>query len=194
MIELLGEEEVRRRWEEAQDLIRQNGVTYNVYGDPRGTDRPWQLDPIPLLMSPAEWRVLEAGLIQRASLLDMILADLYGPQTLLCGGFLPPELVFGNPAFLHPCHGMQVPSSRYLHLYAANLGRRIDGRIVVLGDRTQAPSGAGYALENRIVLSRMLPECSATARCSGWRLFSRPCATLYKRSPRTIATTRASCC
>ncbi|HMF39009.1 MAG TPA: circularly permuted type 2 ATP-grasp protein, partial [Isosphaeraceae bacterium] len=157
-MELLGGEEIRRRWEESQDLIRQNGVTYNVYGDPRGTDRPWQLDPIPLLMSPAAWRVLEEGLIQRASLLDMILADLYGPQRLLGRGFLPPELVFGNPAFLHPCHAMQVPANRYLHLYAANLGRLDDGKIVVLGDRTQAPSGTGYALENRLVLSRMLPE------------------------------------
>jgi uncharacterized circularly permuted ATP-grasp superfamily protein/uncharacterized alpha-E superfamily protein len=157
-LELLGGDEIRRRWEESQDLIRQNGVTYNVYGDTRGTDRPWQLDPIPLLMSPAEWRVLEDGLIQRASLLDMILADLYGPQRLLGRGFLPPELVFGNPAFLHPCHAMQVPANRYLHLYAANLGRSDDGKIVVLGDRTQAPSGTGYALENRLVLSRMLPE------------------------------------
>ncbi len=157
-MELLGGDEIRRRWEESQDLIRQNGVTYNVYGDPRGTDRPWQLDPIPLLMSPAESRVLEDGLIQRASLLDMILADLYGPQRLLGRGFLPPELVFGNPAFLHPCHAMQVPANRYLHLYAANLGRSDDGKIVVLGDRTQAPSGTGYALENRLVLSRMLPE------------------------------------
>ncbi len=157
-MELLGGDEIRRRWEESQDLIRQNGVTYNVYGDPRGTDRPWQLDPIPLLMSSAEWRVLEEGLIQRASLLDMILADLYGPQRLLGRGFLPPEIVFGNPAFLHPCHAMQVPANRYLHLYAANLGRLDDGKIVVLGDRTQAPSGTGYALENRLVLSRMLPE------------------------------------
>ncbi len=157
-MELLGGDEIRRRWEESQDLIRQNGVTYNVYGDPRGTDRPWQLDPIPLLMSPAEWRVLEDGLIQRASLLDMILADLYGPQRLLARGFLPPELVFGNPAFLHPCHAMQVPANRYLHLYAANLGRLDDGKIEVLGDRAQAPSGTGYALENRLVLSRMLPE------------------------------------
>jgi len=157
-MELLGGNEIRRRWEESQDLIRQNGVTYNVYGDPRGTDRPWQLDPIPLLMSPAEWKVLEDGLIQRATLLDMILADLYGPQRLLGRGFLPPELVFGNSAFLHPCHAMLVPANRYLHLYAANLGRQDDGKIVVLGDRTQAPSGTGYALENRLVLSRMLPE------------------------------------
>jgi uncharacterized circularly permuted ATP-grasp superfamily protein/uncharacterized alpha-E superfamily protein len=157
-LEQLGSDEIRRRWQEAQDLIRQNGVTYNVYGDHRGMDRPWQLDPLPLLMAPAEWRTLEEGLNQRARLLDLILADLYGPQRLLARGFLPAELVFGNPAFLPPCHGMQVPRSRYLHLYAANLGRSADGKIVVLGDRTQAPSGAGYALENRLVLSRMLPD------------------------------------
>jgi uncharacterized circularly permuted ATP-grasp superfamily protein/uncharacterized alpha-E superfamily protein len=157
-LETLGSDEIRRRWEESQDLIRQNGVTYNVYGDPRGLNRPWQLDPIPLLISADEWRTLEEGLVQRARLLDMILADLYGPQRLLARGLLPPELVFGNPAFLHPCHGMQVPANRYLHLYAANVGRMADGTIVVLGDRTQAPSGAGYALENRLVLSRMLPD------------------------------------
>jgi uncharacterized circularly permuted ATP-grasp superfamily protein/uncharacterized alpha-E superfamily protein len=157
-LETLGGEELQRRWEESQDLIRQNGVTYNVYGDPRGMDRPWQLDPIPLLISGDEWRTLEEGLIQRARLLNLMLADLYGPQRLLTKGLLPPELVFGNPAFLHPCHGMQVPGNCYLHLYAANLGRAADGRIMVLGDRTQAPSGAGYALENRLVLSRMLPD------------------------------------
>ena len=140
-MELLGGEEIRRRWQESQDLIRQNGVTYNVYGDPRGTDRPWQLDPIPLLISSNEWKALEEGLIQRALLLDLVLADLYGPQRLFARGFLPPELVFGNPAFLHPCHGMQVPANRYLHLYAVNLGRSADGNIVALGDRTQAPSG-----------------------------------------------------
>src|SRR5262245_23670457 len=101
----LGGDEIRRRWEESQDLIRQNGVTYNVYGDPRGMDRPWQLDPLPLLFAPAEWRSLDEGLTQRARLLDLILADLYGAQGLLARGFLPPELVFGNPAFLHACHG-----------------------------------------------------------------------------------------
>ena len=157
-------------------------------------DRPWQLDPIPLLIPPAEWRALEDGLIQRARLLDLILADLYGPQRLLERGFLPPELVFGNPAFLHPCHGMQVPANRYLHLYAANLGRSADGKIVVLGDRTQAPSGTGYALENRLVLSRMLPDVSATARSSGWPPSSRPFATSSSRSPPTIATIPGSSC
>src|SRR5271157_2143364 len=172
-MELLGGEEIRRRWEESQDLIRQNGVTYNVYGDPRGTDRPWQLDPIPLLISSNEWKALEEGLIQRALLLDLVLADLYGPQRILARGFLPPALVFGNPAFLHPCHGMQVPANRYLHLYAVNLGRSADGNIVALSDRTQAPSGAGYALENRLVLSRMLPDVFRDCRVQRLAVFFR---------------------
>ncbi len=157
-MDAIGLAELRRRWEEAKHLIRENGVTYNVYGDPRGLDRPWELDPIPLLIGPEEATRLEAGLIQRALLLDFVLADLYGPQTLLTQGILPPEIVLGHPSFLRPCHGLRVPGNRYLHLYAADLGRTPDGTMHVLRDRTQAPSGAGYALENRIVLSRMLPE------------------------------------
>src|SRR3954451_11889559 len=82
-IETLGLVELRQRWEEAKHLIRENGVTYNVYGDPRGTDRPWQLDPIPLLIAPSDAQAIEAGLVQRASLLDLVLADVYGPQRLL---------------------------------------------------------------------------------------------------------------
>ena len=154
----LGSAEISRRWVEAQHLIRENGVTYNVYGDPRGMNRPWQLDPIPLLIAPDEARVLERGLIQRGQLLEAIMSDLYGPQRCLAEGLLPRELVFANPAFLRPCHNIHVAGNRYVHLYAANIGRAADGAFRVLGDRTQAPSGAGYALENRLVLSRMLPD------------------------------------
>jgi uncharacterized circularly permuted ATP-grasp superfamily protein/uncharacterized alpha-E superfamily protein len=154
----LGTEELGRRWREARDLIRENGVTYNVYGDPDGIARPWQLDPIPLLIPPTEAGHLERGLAQRARLLELILADLYGPQRLLAQGLLPPELVYANPGFLRPVHNVRVPGGRYLHLYAANLGRGADGNWIVIGDRTQAPSGAGYALENRIVMTRTLPE------------------------------------
>ncbi len=154
----LGAAEISRRWIEAQHLIRENGVTYNVYGDPRGMNRPWQLDPIPLLIAPEEARILERGLIQRGRLLEALMYDLYGPQQCLSEGLLPRELVFANPAFLRPCHNIQVAGNRYVHLYAANIGRAADGAFRVLGDRTQAPSGAGYALENRLVLSRMLPD------------------------------------
>ncbi|QDU19971.1 circularly permuted type 2 ATP-grasp protein [Urbifossiella limnaea] len=167
----LGPAELGRRWRDAQHLIRENGVTYNVYGDPRGIARPWQLDPIPLLIPPAEAAHLEAGLLQRGRLLERVLADLYGPQRLLRDGLIPPELVYPNPGFLRPCHGIKVPGGRFLHLYAANLGRGADGHWRVIGDRTQAPSGAGYALENRIVMTRTLPEAFRDCRAHRLALF-----------------------
>lgn len=172
-LETLGLPELTRRWSEVQQLIRENGVTYNVYGDPRGLQRPWQLDPIPLLLPEAEARAIEVGLIQRARLLEQILADLYGPQQLLHSGKLPAELVFGHPGFLRPCHGIVPPAGRYLHVYATDIGRTPDGSIFVLGDRTQAPSGAGYVLENRIVLSRMLPDLFRDCRVQRLALFFR---------------------
>ncbi|HTU18035.1 MAG TPA: circularly permuted type 2 ATP-grasp protein [Gemmataceae bacterium] len=157
-LDALGQEELQRRWDEARQLLRENGVAYNVYDDSRGMDRPIALDPIPLLLAPAELACLGESLVQRTRLLEAILADLYGPQTLLSRGLLPPELVFDAPGFLRCCHGVRPAGNRYLHLYGANLGRSPDGQVWVLGDRTQAPSGAGYALENRIVLARMLPK------------------------------------
>ena len=149
---------VEQRWQLAERLIRENGVTYNVYGDPKGLARPWPLDPLPAIVPAAEWRGIEAGLAQRARLLDRLLADLYGPQTVLKDGTLPPALVFANPGFLRPCLGIAPPDGVQLHLAAFDLGRQPDGTWIVLDDRTQAPSGAGYALENRMVLSRSLPD------------------------------------
>jgi uncharacterized circularly permuted ATP-grasp superfamily protein/uncharacterized alpha-E superfamily protein len=157
-LESLGRHELASRWENAKRTIRDNGVTYNVYGDPQGVDRPWTLDMIPLLIPFAEWRQLEDALIQRARVLNRVLADLYGPQRLLQERLLPPSLVFSSPGFLRPCHGIAVPRGIHLHLHAVDLARSPDGQWWVLADRTQAPSGAGYALENRIVLSRSLPE------------------------------------
>src|ERR1700689_1352964 len=154
----LGDQELTRRWQTAKHRIRENGVTYNVYGDPLGMDRPWNLDAIPLVIPPSEWSQLEAGLIQRARLLNLILADLYGPQTLLRGGQIPPALVFANPGFLRPCHGVNVSGNTYLHLLAVDLARGPDGEWWVISDRTQAPSGAGYSLENRIVMAETFPD------------------------------------
>jgi uncharacterized circularly permuted ATP-grasp superfamily protein/uncharacterized alpha-E superfamily protein len=158
MMGKLGQAELRRRWDHARQLLREHGVSYDAYGDSQGTSRPWNLSPIPVVLEGSEWTRLAKGLAQRARLLDAILADLYGPRRLLERSKLPPEVVLANPAFLRPCVGI-VPAARcHLPLYAADLGRGPDGRFVVLADRTRAPSGAGYALENRIVLSRSLPE------------------------------------
>jgi uncharacterized circularly permuted ATP-grasp superfamily protein/uncharacterized alpha-E superfamily protein len=151
-------EELAARWENARKIIRENGVTYNVYGDPQGMDRPWELDMLPLLISAEEWRGLEEGLIQRTRLLNAILADIYGPQRLLRDGILPPALIFANPGFIRPAYGVRVPENIFTHLHAVDLARSPDGKWWVLADRAQAPSGAGYALENRIVLSRVLQD------------------------------------
>ena len=169
-LETLGRNELASRWENAKRVIRDNGVTYNVYGDPEGVDRPWTLDMIPLLVPSSEWNTLEAALIQRARLLNLLLGDVYGQQRLLREQQLPAPLVFGNPGFLRPCHGISVPRGIHLHLHAVDLARSPDGQWWVLADRTQAPSGAGYTLENRIVLSRNLPE--AFRDCQVQRLAS----------------------
>jgi uncharacterized circularly permuted ATP-grasp superfamily protein/uncharacterized alpha-E superfamily protein len=157
-LEALGAEQLDRRWDKARHLLHENGVSYNVYGDPRGMERPWNLSPVPVAVSTEDWARAEIGLTQRARLLDALLADIYGPQRMLLEGLLPPELVFENPGFLRPCHGMSVPRDRWLPMYGADLLRTPDGNFAVLEDRTQAPTGAGYALENRIVLSNVLPE------------------------------------
>lgn len=164
----LGPGEIIRRWEQARRLIRENGITHNVYGDPQGHARPWNLDLIPLLLSAAEWKVVADGLIQRAQLLDTLLADFYGASRCTTEGWLPPELVYANPGFLRACHGISLPQRKWLHLYSADLVRLADGQFQVLNDRTQAPSGAGYCLENRIVVSSVLP--TAFRQCNVYRL------------------------
>lgn len=137
--------------------IRENGVTYNVYSDTKGIQRPWDLNLLPLILPEAEWAGIEAAVIQRAGLLNQVLGDVYGEQRLVKEGLLPAALVHGNAGFLRPAHGIQHPDKVALHFYAADLARAPDGKWWVVADRTQAPSGAGYALENRSVLSRSYP-------------------------------------
>jgi uncharacterized circularly permuted ATP-grasp superfamily protein/uncharacterized alpha-E superfamily protein len=148
----------RRALELTRRLIAENGVTYNVYADPQGADRPWGLDPLPLVLAAEEWQEIEQGVAQRARVLDALLADLYGSQRLLAEGVVPTELPFGHPNFLWPCHGFVPAGGHRLHVYAADLARAPDGRWWVLADRTQAPSGAGYALENREIVEQVLPD------------------------------------
>ena len=154
----LGPGEVQARGETARRFLRENGVTYNVYGDAQGFERTWELDPLPLLIPPAEWARIEAGLIQRTHLLGRILADLYSGQRLLHEHRLPPALVFANPSFLRPCRGIRPAGNLPLFLHSVDLMRSPDGQWWAMADRTQAPSGAGYALVNRIALSRAFPD------------------------------------
>ncbi|MGC4030019.1 MAG: circularly permuted type 2 ATP-grasp protein [Steroidobacteraceae bacterium] len=149
---------IRRAHELTRRLIVENGVTYNVYSDPQGADRPWALDPLPFLLPDHEWRLIEAGVAQRCTLLNALLADLYGPQRLIAEGLVPTALPFGHPNFLWPCQGLKPADGTWLHLYAADLARAPDGRWWLLADRTQAPSGAGYTLENREIIEQVHAE------------------------------------
>ena len=138
--------------------IDENGVTYNVYAAADGLQRPWSLDVLPLIVKAQEWERLGRGLRQRARLLNAVATDIYGPQALLRDGLIPPALVFRHPGFLRACHGVRPPGGVFLHLVAFDLARGADGEWRVVGTRTQAPSGVGYALENRAIVSRVLPD------------------------------------
>jgi uncharacterized circularly permuted ATP-grasp superfamily protein/uncharacterized alpha-E superfamily protein len=151
-------EEMHQRLDFVDRRIQENGVTYNVYADPNGADRPWALDPLPLIIPPDEWAEVSSAVAQRAELFNAMLADLYGEQKLLAEGLLPPALVYGQHGYLWPCQGIKPPGGVWLHNYAVDLARSPNGRWWVIADRTQAPSGAGYALENRLIVSRVFPE------------------------------------
>jgi len=160
----LGADEINRRFAAADRYLRDSGVFYRVYEDAAGIERPWPLSHVPLIIEPGEWRQLEAGLAQRAGLLEAVLADAYGPGMLTRDGRLPAALIAGNPEFLRPLVGVDPPGGAHLRFYAVDVGRGADGRWWVLNDRAQAPSGAGYAIENRLALSRAIPDIYRNAR------------------------------
>src|SRR5260221_12649667 len=144
--------EIERRFGPAARHLREAGVTYRAPGET--ADRLWPLSHLPLLIDETDWQQLTAGIVQRAELLELVLSDLYGEGRLVAQGAIPAAAIAGSTEYLRPVCGIKPPGGRYLNLYAADVGRGPDGRWWVLGDRTQAPSGAGYALENRLVLSR----------------------------------------
>ncbi len=154
----IGPHSLEKRKQEAIRLLRDDGATYNVYGDPGGLNRPWGLDPVPLLIDSEEWSRIESGLIERADLMNLVLEDIYGPRTLIKKGLLPPEVILSHRGFLRACDGIARPELSSLVIYAVDLARTADGQTWVLSDRTQAPSGAGYALENRTIMSRIFPS------------------------------------
>ena len=154
----MGPEVLQQRQRDTVRMLRSDGATYNVYGQQDGLNRTWQLDPVPLLLSSSEWAGLEAGLTQRAELLNLILQDLYGPRSLIRKGMIPPDLVYADPSFQRPCVVPPSGNPPGLTLYAADLVRSTDGHFRILKDHTQAPSGMGYALENRTVMSRLIPS------------------------------------
>jgi uncharacterized circularly permuted ATP-grasp superfamily protein/uncharacterized alpha-E superfamily protein len=173
----LGPGGIADRAERARLQLEEDGVTFNLYeaadapARPRGSarltgpQRPWALDPLPLIIGAQEWNAIAAGVAQRARLLDRVLADLYGPQKLLAERHYPPALVFGSPDFLRPCrNAVQPRPTAFLQNYACDLARGPDGIWRVIADRAQGPVGAAYALQNRRVLTRVMSEAFRATR------------------------------
>jgi uncharacterized circularly permuted ATP-grasp superfamily protein/uncharacterized alpha-E superfamily protein len=189
----LGWQELNSRRLDAARLLRQNGVTYNVYADsethgqpstspgrgallspgyPAHPEHPWKLDPIPLIIDGGEWARIESAMLQRGRLLNLIVQDLYGPGELLRRGLIPPGVVYSHPGFLRGCVGAAGGPGPLITV-ASDLARQTNGGFLVLSDRAQAPSGAGYALENRIVLARTLPDLYRDAGVSRLAVYFR---------------------
>ncbi len=159
-----GFSDLDRRIADLHRQVRDNGVTYNVYADTTDTQRPWSLDLFPLIIAPDEWQCVEAGVLQRARLLERVLEDVYGPQRLLAANLLPPALVHGHPGYLRTLHGVAPPGGRRLLITAFDLARDPQGQWWVVSQRTQAPSGLGYLMENRLITSRLFPQAFGAMR------------------------------
>ena len=157
-LDAAGTQTLNRRQDRVTGMRYEDGATFNPFDDPNERIAPWALDIIPIVIPAKEWAILETGLIQRAFLLERILADIYGPRNLVTNGRIPAELIFANPNFLRSCHGIEPVGNRFLTFYAADVYRGEDGRFRVLRDYGSNPTGLGYALENRIVISRVFKE------------------------------------
>jgi uncharacterized circularly permuted ATP-grasp superfamily protein/uncharacterized alpha-E superfamily protein len=154
----LGTDELQKRQDDLDWLLSENGVTYNVYNDPNGLNRPWNLNIIPFVIDRKEWKTIEKGLQQRAKLLDLVLKDIYGERALIKNGIVPSEIIFAHRGFLRPCHQIQYKTAQQLLIHSADLARGPDGQMWVVNDRTEAPSGMGYSLENRFSVREVAPD------------------------------------
>ncbi len=163
-IDAMPDHELHERFARADRYLRDAGVFYRAYGATGSSDRAWPFSHIPVLIDEKEWQSIAAGLVQRANLLETITADIYGENRLVQEGFLPPALIAGNAEFLRPLVGVRPTSGHFLHFCSFEIGRGPDGNWWVLADRTQAPSGAGFALENRVAASRAFAELYGETR------------------------------
>lgn len=159
----LSQEELLEHFARADQYLRDAGVYFRQYGQAKSLEREWPLSHLPVIIHEREWRAIAAGLTQRAELLEAIMADLYGENVLVRDGHLPAELVGPNPEWLRPLVGVRPRSGHFLHFLAFEIGRGPTGKWWVLGDRTQAPSGAGFALENRVATSRVFADLYSNA-------------------------------
>ncbi len=185
----LDETDLANRFARADRYLRDAGVFYRVYGGKDSSERSWPLSHIPVLIDENEWATVSQGLIQRAELLEKVVADIYGENRLVREGLLPPALVASNPDFLRPLVGVKPADGHFLQFISFEIGRGPDGNWWVLSDRTEAPSGAGFALENRVATTGPSPISTPKPMCIGLPASSAPSATRCRRASciRTIA-------
>ncbi|MDQ0321856.1 putative circularly permuted ATP-grasp superfamily protein/putative alpha-E superfamily protein [Pararhizobium capsulatum DSM 1112] len=157
----MDETELSNRFARADRYLRDAGVFYRAYGSKENSERSWPLSHVPVMIDEREWSALSKGLVQRADLLERLASDLYGPNRLVAEGIVPPALVAGNPEFLRPMVGVKPADGHFLHFCSFEIGRGPDGNWWVLSDRTEAPSGAGFALENRVATTRAFSDLYA---------------------------------
>ncbi|HSC69269.1 MAG TPA: circularly permuted type 2 ATP-grasp protein [Cellvibrio sp.] len=156
-LQTLGRDVIEERHKKSRRILRDDGATYKIYDEP-DANQSWQLNPIPLLINSDEWNQIETALVERAELFNLLLQDIYGERKLIRQGIIPPELLFSHHGFLRPCQDIKLPGNHQLVLHGVDLVRGPDRQMRVMADRTQAPSGAGYALENRTVMNRVFPS------------------------------------
>ncbi|MCV6626926.1 MAG: circularly permuted type 2 ATP-grasp protein, partial [Cellvibrionaceae bacterium] len=157
-LEQLGVDGFRTKRSKSLRILRDDGATYKIYSDLNKSAATWSLDLVPNLIASEEWAEIEAGLLERAELYNLLLEDIYGPRRLISSGVIPAEALFAHPGFLRACDGLKLPGEQQLILHGVDIVRDGSGEFCVMTDRTQAPSGAGYALENRTVMSRVFPS------------------------------------
>lgn len=157
-IKTVGTKELEDLQSEINWLMEENGVTYNVYNEPNGLNRPWELNAIPFVIHENEWKHIEKGIQQRAELLNLVLKDIYGKRELIKNNIIPPEVIYEHRDFLRQCDQIELGTIKNLMIYSAEISRGPDGRMWVVNDRAQAPSGMGYALENRITTRRVASD------------------------------------
>jgi uncharacterized circularly permuted ATP-grasp superfamily protein/uncharacterized alpha-E superfamily protein len=195
----LGSDELERRFRQAEKLVRDDGVTFNTFDETGESSRPWNLDIVPAMLSSGDFQRVDDALVQRATLLEKILDDLFGPQQLIREKIIPAEILLGHPGFHRAYHNLQPANRRRLTIYAADVARSPDGRWWMTGDRVRAPSGLGYILENRIITSRVLPGVFRAARPRRLAPFFvrlretlREMAPRYQENPRTVVLSRGA--
>ena len=154
----LGPGALAERQEAADREMRAIGVTFTVYEGTTGKDRPWPFDIIPRVVPSDEWHMIEAGLVQRLSALNLFIDDVYHDQRTVSAGVVPSELVSGSPNFRRECVGVDPPGGVWAHICGSDLIRDADGTVFVLEDNLRVPSGVSYLLENRIVAKHVFPE------------------------------------